>query len=52
MSRLNKHLIRKMLLDAGRIETPRLNRYFKYVFVGIEMKDRIQSAKQKAKIYW
>jgi len=52
MSRLSKREIYLKALELGCINTPRLSHYFKYVFVGFDLKERIDVAKRKANIYW
>jgi hypothetical protein len=49
MSRLNKALVLKMIREANCIETPTLNVYFEFVWVGEEMKRRIETTKRKTK---
>lgn len=49
MSRLTKQMVLQMLREASCIQTPTLNHFFNTVWVGEEMKQRIESAKQKMK---
>jgi hypothetical protein len=49
MPRLNKALILKMLRESNCIETYVLSRYFESVWVGEEMRERIERAKRKLK---
>lgn len=50
MSRLNKRKILELLFQASCIETPVLSRYFKSVWVGEEIIQRIKVSKRKMKI--
>lgn len=52
MSRLTKDMIWRKALEMGCLSSPTLNMYFEYVFVGFEMKDKIELSKRKANIYW
>lgn len=36
-----------MMIEASDVSTPTLNKYFKHVFVGVAMKDKIDRAKRK-----
>lgn len=47
--RINKAMVLKLLRDASCIETPILNYYFKSVWVGEIMKNRIEKARRKMK---
>lgn len=49
MSRLNKAMILKLLRESNCIETPTLNRYFKSVWAGEEVKQLIDKSKRKIK---
>lgn len=50
MSRFYKYHILKMLREANCLDSPILNRYFKSVWVGEELKGRIETARRKMKI--
>lgn len=50
MSRLNKRMILELLRKSNYIETPILNMYFKSVWVGEELKQRIEKSKNKLRL--
>lgn len=47
MTRLNKDIILKLVREANCIESPILKRYFKSVWVGEELKQRMETSKRK-----
>ena len=50
MTRVYTEWILNMLREANCIETPILNMYFKSVWIGEDLKGRIETAKRKKEI--
>jgi hypothetical protein len=46
---LKKEMILKLLRESNCIESPILNRFFKSVWVGEEMRQRIEKTKRKTR---